>query len=380
MKRLPEICAGCTSAVLTVFFSATTPISADEPFARESELLLWQQYRRPVEEWPPFVVDEGVRATEFRNLPELTEVHWHTQESEKLGYLLFFDPRLSRSGQIACASCHDPELGWGDGRRIPFGHNRTPGRRNAMTLLNTAYFNRWSWNGRTDSLIEQVLLAIRSPTEMNANPEQVAKRLEKIRGYHQSFAQAFGSPGITPERLGQALASFVRTIVSSSSRFDWFMRGDFKLLTDQEIEGLHLFRTQARCMNCHHGPLFSDHLFHHTGLSYYGRKFEDLGRYEVTGRQEDRGKFRTPSLRDLQHTGPWMHNGLFVNLRGILNMYNHGITARRTPKPGEPPLSPLIRPLNLKPSQITALEAFLTTLSRRPRLVRPPELPESALK
>lgn len=380
MKVLPGICAGHTFAMLVVFFSAATPVSADEPSTHKPDSSLWQQYRQPVEKWPSFVVDGGVQATEIGSLPELPEVRWHTQDSEKLGYLLFFDPRLSGSGQIACASCHDPELGWGDGRRIPFGHNRTPGRRNAMTLLNAAYFNRWSWDGRTDSLIKQVLQAIRSPIEMNANPEQVARRLERIQTYRQSFAQAFGSPGITPERLGQALASFVRTIISSTSRFDWFVRGDFKRLTNQEIEGLHLFRTRARCMNCHHGPLFSDRLFHHTGLSYYGRKLEDLGRYEVTGRQEDRGKFRTPSLRDLQHTRPWMHNGLFVNLRGILNMYNHGITARRTPKPGEPPLSPLIRPLNLEPSQITALEAFLATLSRRPHPVRPPKLLESVPK
>lgn len=114
---------------------------------------------------------------------------------------------------------------------------------------------------------------------------------------------------------------------------------------EPEIEGLHLFRTRARCMNCHHGPLFSDGKFHHTGLSYYGRRFEDLGHYEVTRKSADRGKFRTPSLRDLRFTGPWMHNGLFADFSGILRMYNHGMTSGRDPRPGEPELSLLIRPL-----------------------------------
>ena len=128
-------------------------------------------------------------------------------------------------------------------------------------------------------------------------------------------------------------------------------------------------------MNCHHGPLFSDGLFHHTGLSYYGRRFEDLGRFRVTGEAGDRGKFRTPSLRDSRHTGPWMHNGLFDNFRGILLMYNHGISAGRRLRQGEPTLSPLIQPLDLTRREIGALEAFLNALSRRPPIVRPPELP-----
>ncbi len=376
--RIEATCFICTSILLIIFSPAATAHPSSDSSTHEANSSLWQQYRQPVEKWPPFIVDEGVRATEIGNLPALPEVPWHTQARQELGHLLFFDPRLSESGQIACASCHDPELGWADGRRVPFGHDRTAGRRNAMTLLNTAYFSHWSWNGRANSLIEQVLLAIRSPIEMNADPLQVIKRLTQIPAYRQGFEQAFGSPEITPEELGQALASFVRTIVSSPSRFDRFVRGDLKRLTDREIEGLHLFRTRARCMNCHHGPLFSDRLFHHTGLSYYGRRFEDLGRYEVTGKQTDRGRFRTPSLRELQHTGPWMHNGLFINMRGILNMYNHGITARQRPRPGAPPLSPLIQPLNLEREQIAALEAFLMSLSRRPHIMRPPKLPDPA--
>lgn len=336
------------------------------------------RYRRPVERWPPFEVDEGVAAVELGLLPSLPRLPWQTRATEALGRLLFFDPRLSGSGQIACATCHDSQLGWGDGRGVPFGHDRTPGSRNAMTLLNVAHFQRWSWDGRSASLQAQVLRAVVSPAEMNAEPASVAARLTELPEYARRFAEAFGSPGVTPERIATAVSAFVYTIESSASRFDFFLRGNYEVLTDQEIEGLHLFRTRARCMNCHHGPLFSDGNFHHTGLSYYGRRFEDLGRFQVTGRAADRGKFRTPSLRDLKFTGPWMHNGLFTNFRGILLMYNHGITANRRPKKGEPPLSPLIRPLGLTDGEIDALGAFLDTLSRRPRIVRPPVLPGMA--
>ena len=339
---------------------------------------LTARYRQPVERWPMFQVDDGVAAVELGLLPSLPRPPWQTRATEALGRLLFFDPRLSGSGQIACATCHDSELGWGDGRGVPFGHDRTAGSRNAMTLLNAARFQRWSWDGRSASLQAQVLRAVVSPAEMNAAPASVAARLARLPEYAQRFADAFGAPGITPERIATAVSAFVRTIESSASRFDFFLRGNYEVLTDQEIEGLHLFRTRARCMNCHHGPLFSDGSFHHTGLSYYGRRFEDLGRFQVTGRTADRGKFRTPSLRDLKFTGPWMHNGLFNNFRGILLMYNHGITANRRPKEGEPPLSPLIRPLGLTDSEIDALGAFLDTLSRRPRIVRQPALPGMA--
>ena len=300
---------------------------------------------------------------------------WHTPESEQLGKLLFFDPRLSGSGQLACISCHDPQLGWGDGRRVAAGHARRAGRRNTMTLLNAAYFDHLFWDGRADGLLDLALQPLQSPMEMNAELGKVVQRLKITHGYPAKFESAFGSPEVSAERIAQTIASFVRSLVSSPSRFDRFVRGDYERMTDQEIEGLHLFRTRARCMNCHNGPRFSDGQFHHTGLSYYGRRFEDLGRFDVTGEPEDRGKFRTPTLRNVRNTGPWMHNGLFTDFTGILRMYNHGITFSARPRSGAPKLSPLIRPLGLDSSELAALEAFLDTLSRRPSFVEPPKLP-----
>jgi len=166
-----------------------------------------REYRQPVAKWPPFVVDEGVLAQELGELPPLAPEPWHTAASDALGTLLFFDPRLSASGQIACASCHDPELGWADGRRFPYGHDRTPGRRNSMTLLNVGYFDRWSWNGQSESLAQQVLRAIESPIEMNADLGAIVPQLNGIDDYPRAFVAAFGGEGATAEGIGKALAT-----------------------------------------------------------------------------------------------------------------------------------------------------------------------------
>ena len=333
-----------------------------------------EKYRQPIAEWPPFEVDEGVEAEEIGLMPPMPEVEWHTPQTEELGKFLFFDPRLSSSQQIACGSCHDPNLGWGDGRRVSFGHDRVRGRRNAMTLLNTARFDELFWDGRAKGLLDLILIPLQSEIEMDAELEDVLKRIGDIPEYQSKFVEAFGDETINEERIAISIASFVRSIRSSPSDFDHFVNGDRQRLTNQEIEGLHLFRTKARCMNCHHGPLFSDGEFHHTGLSYYGRRFEDRGRFEATGNEEDMSKFRTPSLRDLEFTGPWMHNGLFTNFTGVLNMYNHGVTSNSRVRERSPPLSPLIQPLDLSDEEIESLEAFLKTLGRIPYFVEAPKL------
>ena len=335
------------------------------------------KYRQSKDLWPPFQVDETIQATELGSPRRPPKYDWQTPSTEKLGRMLFFDPRLSSSGQFACASCHDSQLGWTDGRRFSAGHDRKEGTRNAMSLLNVAYRKQLFWDGRADGLLDLVLRPIESPIEMNAHLPTVIKRLDAMDGYQVAFEEAFGTAEVTPDRVAKGIASFLLTIFSSKSRFDHFVGGAYDALSDQEIRGLHLFRTKARCMNCHHGPLMTDNEFHHTGLSYYGRRFEDLGRYHATQQVEDRGKFRTPSLRDLPFTGPWMHNGLFTNFTGILRMYNAGVTfnSRVRYRPGTPPLSPLIQPLGLTDEEIDDLESFLVSLSRIPRHVFAPELP-----
>lgn len=358
---------------LTALLMAVTGVSAEsQPLDFNPD-----DYRLPVAQWPQAeTMEEAGKLPELAPLPELPAVPWDTGQARRLGQQLFFDPRLSGSGQIACASCHDPDLGWADGRRFAFGHDRQAGTRNSMTIVNAAYFPMLFWDGRADGLRDQALKPITNPVEMNADMDKVIDRLNAIPGYQKAFRSTFGAGQVTRERLATALAAFERRIVSRPNRLDRFIEGQYNALSDREIYGLHLFRTRAGCLNCHNGPLYSDGRFHHTGLSYYDRKYEDIGREGVTGRLADRGSFRTPSLRDLEYTGPWMHNGFFPSLRGILNMYNAGMIGSAELHPDLPPLSPLIRPLGLSEEDLTALEAFLRSLSRRPPVYRPPGLPK----
>lgn len=166
---------------------------------------------------------------------------------------------------------------------------------------------------------------IEAHNEMAMNLKELPAKLNGIKAYKELVKKAYGTDKITFDHVAKALASFQRTLTSRRSRFDRFLDGEYKQLNDKELEGLHLFRTKARCINCHNGQYFTDESFHNIGLTYYKRKYEDLGRYNVTKDPNDVGKFRTPSLRDVMNTSPWMHNGLFDNITGLLNVYNSGM-------------------------------------------------------
>jgi cytochrome c peroxidase len=335
-------------------------------------------YLMPPREWPKPTLDPGVEHREIGPLPAMTHPADNPFSKEKadLGKALFFDGRLSGTGQAACASCHDPDLAWADGRTTSFGHDRKPLRRNAPTVLNAGFAATLFWDGRAKSLEEQALAVLANPDEMRADEKGVVARLEKVREYPDLFAAAFGSPGVSLDRAAKAIACFERTLVGGRSRFDQFLKGKSGALTDAEVRGLHLFRTDARCLSCHNGPTFSDGQFHEVGLSYYGRDAEDRGRGRVTGKPEDTGRFRTAPLRNVGRTGPYMHNGVF-DLDGVLRMYNAGMpTLRRGERfaddPAFPVKSPLLKPLGLNRQDLADLEAFLRTLDEPSRRVRPP--------
>lgn len=335
--------------------------------------------------WPEAFLDSSVAAgfKEIGVLPEMKfpEDNPYSDAKKELGKMLFFDPRLSGSGQIACASCHDSELGWGDGRRLSYGHDRQLGKRNSMTLLNVGYADSLFWDGRAASLEEQVDFPLTDTLEMHSDHKIAVGNIRRIAGYRIEFFKAFGDTMVSFDRIRKALATFERTIVSGTSRFDLFVQGDTSRLSDREVLGLHLFRTKARCINCHNTPLFSDNKFHNTGLTYYGRKYEDLGRYEHTGKKEDVGRFRTVTLREIARTAPYMHNGIFPHLRGIINLYNAGM-ARPARKPHQqndslfPETSPLLKKLDLSDKEKIALQAFLLTLTSRSKREDPPLLPQ----
>ncbi|PQA54950.1 cytochrome-c peroxidase [Siphonobacter curvatus] len=338
-----------------------------------------------VSRWPKPEIDSSVLGT-FQEIGVLGKVNHpasnpYSEAKAKLGKLLFFDPRLSQSKQIACASCHDPELGWGDGRHLSFGHNRQNGKRNAMTILNTGHYQRLFWDGRAASLEEQVNFPVQDPLEMAQNLKTMQRNIRRVKGYRPHFAAAFGTEEVTVERIQQAIATFERTVVSPPSRFDRFVQGNARLLSDDEVLGLHLFRTKARCINCHNSPLFSDNQFHNDGQTLYGSSQQDFGKYLQTGDPKDVGKFRTPSLREVARTGPWMHHGNFPTLRDVIEYYNLG-----NPSPIQrrvvvderlrPVTSPLLRKLHLTKTEQLQLEAFLKTISVPSQKINPFELPQ----
>lgn len=339
-------------------------------------------YGKPPAQWPAPTIDDEVkpRYVELGLLPPIVYPtnNPFSEAKAELGKKLFFDPRLSGSAQIACASCHEPELGWSDGRTVSFGHERKELRRNAPTILNIGHAPHLFWDGRSESLEEQVIDVIRNEDEMRGNNESVRELLGNT-GYTNEFKKVFGSPEITLPRVAQAIATFERTVTSRANAFDQFLRGETNALTDSAVRGLHLFRTTARCAICHFGPRMTDDLFHNEGLTYYGRTLEDLGRYNITKKAEDVGAFKTPTLRNLSRTEPYMHNGLF-DLDGVLNIYNAGMPVIR-PKADQkndplfPKKSPLLHALGLNRNDIADLKAFLESLTETRLRVRPPELP-----
>ncbi|MEI2722888.1 MAG: cytochrome c peroxidase [Verrucomicrobiota bacterium] len=350
---------------------------------RQLAATLRETYAQPATNWPAPHIDDEIKPG-FRDIGLLPLVVFpannpYSDAKAELGKKLFFEARLSGSGQISCASCHDPDLAFADGRTVSFGHERKELKRNAPTVLNTAFNEALFWDGRAASLEQQAADVVNNQDEMHSSAEFVKENLGRIPGYTNEFAAMFGSPEVTLARVAQAIATFERTVTSRGNNFDSFLRGDTNALSDEAVRGLHLFRTTARCINCHNGPNFTDGSFHNEGLTYYGRKYEDLGRYAVTKDPQDVGKFKTPSLRNIARTGPYMHNGLF-DLDGVLNMYNAGMpTVRRTPKQKDDPMfpvkSPLLQSLGLNKQDLADLKAFLESLTEARLRVRPPELP-----
>jgi cytochrome c peroxidase len=330
---------------------------------------LRQAYAGPPGTWPAPTLRTGASFTEFGPLPPPVTPPDNptTPQKAALGERLFDDPRLSASGQIACASCHSRELGFADGLRTSFGHDRQRGRRNAISVAPAAWMPQLFWDGRADSLEAQSLHPLIDPKEMAGTLPAVERAIAGDPTYAEDFTAAFGDREVTIGRISQALAAFQRTLRPGLGPWRRFIGGERSALNDQQLRGLHLFRTKAACASCHNGPVLSDGRFHNLGLTFYGREHEDLGRYQITHAPEDVGTFRTPSLLGVSRTGPWMHNGLFPVLPGIVRFYNAG-GAHPRPRPGTesdpllPRTDPMLEPLNLQNDEVEDLVSFLGTL------------------
>lgn len=333
--------------------------------------------------------------TRFTALPETVKSpkdNPASPEKEMLGKLLFYDPILSGNKDVACATCHHPNNGYAEFLDISIGPNsRGMGRkrkfnspndipfvkRNAQTIINTAFngidpYNRYDpeqasmfWDDRVKSLEKQALEPIIAFEEMRGHGhtesdilQKVIERLQEIPEYQKLFERAFGRPdAITIDNLGKAIAAFERTIVTNNSRFDQYMRGDEDALLISEKEGFELFKSVG-CANCHQGPMFSDYKMHVLGVPENNKlPIPDAG-------VQDTFAFRTPSLRNLRFTAPYMHNGSLQNLRRVLEFYEDISNGKvRNPNVIKERYDPFVRELELSVKEMSQIISFLNTLN-----------------
>ena len=279
-----------------------------------------------------------------------------TAKKVELGRLLFFDKRLSKNNTIACASCHIPALAFTDGQPVSTGIHRLQGGRSAPASINRVFSKAQFWDGRAATLDDQSVGPLVSPVEHGfINHDEMVKKLKGIEGYRRLFKDAFGGD-ITTEAVGKAIASFQRTILSGNSPADRFdVGGDQQALAEDAQRGLALFRAKARCTRCHSGFNFSDEKFHNLGIGW-DTNTVDLGRYMETKNPEDIGAFKTPTLREISRTAPYMHDGRFATLEDVVNFYNQGGIKN-------PHQDNTIIPLELTADEQHDLVAFLRSLS-----------------
>ncbi len=250
-------------------------------------------------------------------LPPIPAANSLTPEKVELGKMLFFEPRISGSGVISCATCHNPALGWSD--RIPtaVGHDGQVGNRNTPTVLNSGFLGSQFWDGREPDLEGQALGPIEAEIEMNMDLEAAIRRLKEFDIYHEHFAAAF--PGdedpIRAENIADAIASFERTLNTPNSPLDRFLAGDVQAMNDSQVAGMKLF-VDAGCVACHNGPALTDSGFHRFELP----GSTDEGRFIVTGDEADMFAFRTPTLRNVAVTYPYFNNGSVADLRDAVQL------------------------------------------------------------
>lgn len=286
----------------------------------------------------------------------------------ELGRQLYFDTRLSKNNSVSCAFCHNPGTGFADARQFSIGAFGTAGGRQAPTVYNTGFLPLQFWDGRAGSLEEQAVGPIHNPVEMAEKHETVVPKIAKVPGYQKEFQLVFGG-GPSLQHIAEAIAAFERTIVSQNSAFDKYVMGDQQAMEESAVRGMALFKGKARCVLCHNGPNFTDNQFHNLGVPQVGSMKEDLGRYMVSRLEWDKGAFKTPTLRSIVETAPYMHDGVFKTLEEVVEFKDAGGGAN-------PHLSPLMKPLNLTGAEKTDLIAFLKALTGEPLNITVPKLPK----
>ncbi len=311
------------------------------------------------------------------NLPPVPVPPSNPQTSQKilLGKQLYFDTRLSKDNTISCASCHSPSMGWSDAGPTSSGINKQLGGRRSPPVSNSAYNPLQFWDGRAPSLEEQAKGPIQNPIEMGNTHLVMLRTVQDIPGYADEFKHAFGESNLTIDQVADAIAAFERTVVTTDSPFDRYVKGDISALTSQEKKGLEIFNGKGHCTTCHWGGNLSDGRFHNLGAPQTGPLKEDNGRYDVTKDPQDQGKFKTPTIRDVALRAPYLHSGSDKTLEDVVEFYNKGGGK------GVSSLDPMMVPLGLSKSEVKALVAFMTRAmtSLNPEVANVKPIPPSDL-
>lgn len=283
----------------------------------------------------------------------------YSKEKEDLGRLLYFDPRLSTDGTVSCSSCHGVTRAFTDNKKVSTGILGRKGTRNSPTVINTAYERFLFWDGRATSLEEQCEGPIGNPKEMTLFEEihkahfECQAKIQKIPGYCKLFKQVFHTEECAVPQIADAIATFERSVLSGNSAFDRFRAGDPNAMSEEQIRGFKIYK-KVGCINCHTPPTFSDGAFHNIGVGM-DKENPDLGRYNITKKESDWGAFKTPTLREVTKTYPYMHDGSQATLEEVIDYYDKGGVPNKN-------LHPLMKPLHLSDQDKKDLLSFLKAL------------------
>jgi cytochrome c peroxidase len=276
----------------------------------------------------------------------------------QLGEKLFFDPILSKDYSISCGSCHNPNIAFSDSIAFSLGVGSAATKRNTPTVMNVGSFSAFFWDGRAKNLELQAIMPIEHPDEMALPISEALFRLNNHKEYRKLFKKFFNAAA-TAENIGQAMAAFQLGLETANTPFDRWMNGDENAMSASAKNGRQIFNNKGKCFDCHFGPDFNGDEFKNIGL-YDGQKFNDAGRFEFTKDSADLGKFKTPGLRNIAITAPYMHNGMFSTLREVIDFYNNPDLFVQNPINRD---SLLNQPLNLTEQEMIDLEAFLHALT-----------------